>query len=102
VQIVSSAAIVINFERALQCIDEVVQPDKSIRYIFTKPLPTMCGLLCHSCRVCQICGEPTEEEVRCDGAIVRACLGCTDACVECGQGKVRHHSCCVVLSGHSS
>jgi hypothetical protein len=84
------------FEKALACIDEVVQPDKSIRHIFTKPIPTMCGLLCRDCLVCQICGRLTDETVRCDGNVVRACLGCTDCCDECGQGKLTYHSCCVV------
>jgi hypothetical protein len=84
------------FEKALSCIDEVVEPDKSIRYIFTKPIPTMCGLFCRDCQVCQICGCLTEEMVRCDGIPIRACLGCTDCCEECGQAKVAHHSCCIV------
>ena len=87
---------VINFEKALMCIDEVVQPDRSIRYIFTAPIPTMCGMLCKECLVCQICGRATDETVRCDGLPIRACLGCTDSCEECGQGKLRFHSCCIV------
>ena len=86
----------------MRCIDEVVQPDKSIRYIFTRPIPTMCGLLCKTCLVCQVCGEPTDEEVLSEGGPVRACLGCTDACAECGQGKVRFHSCCTVLQGNAT
>jgi hypothetical protein len=32
----------------------------------------------------------------CDGIKVKACLGCTDHCGECGAGKIRHHTCCVV------
>ena len=93
----TGSAIVIMFEKALLCIDEVEQPDRSMRYIFTKPIPTMCGLLCRECKVCQICGRPTDETVRCDGNIVRACLGCTDRCQECSQPKIAHHSCCVVI-----
>ena len=55
----------------------------------------LCGLLCRDCQVCQLCGAPTEEKFRCDGTPVRVCLECTDFCGVCGQGKIRHHVCCV-------
>ena len=86
------------FEKALACIDEVKEQGKATRYIFTKPIPTMCGMLCRECQVCQICGRLTEEMVRCDCVPVRACLGCTDCCEECGQAKIKNHSCCVVIN----
>lgn len=84
------------FEKALDCIDEVIKPGQPTRYIFTAPIPTLCGLLCNACQVCQICGAPTDEKIMCDGIKVKACLGCTDHCGECGAGKIRHHTCCVV------
>ena len=101
VQIVTGSAIVIMYERALDCIDEIVSttPDAPPRYVFTAPIPTMCGLLCRDCQVCQICGSPTEERVRLDGgSSARVCLNCTDHCAECGQGKIKHHSCCAVVA----
>ncbi len=98
VQIVTGSAIVIMYEKALDCIDEVAtSPDQPPRYVFTAPIPTMCGLLCKDCLVCQICGSSTDEKLRCDGGIARVCLNCTDHCAECGQGKIRHHSCCAVV-----
>ena len=96
-QIVTGSSIVIMFEKALACIDEVVDRDKTVRYVFTAPIPTMCGLLCKDCLVCQICGTVTDEQVRVDGNIARVCLGCTDYCTECGQGKIKQHSCCAVI-----
>ena len=97
VQIVTGSAVVIMYEKAMECIDEILTPDEPPRYIFTAPIPTMCGLLCRDCQVCQLCGIPTEEKLRCDGTPVRVCLGCTDHCKECGQSKIRHHSCCAVV-----
>lgn len=95
VQIVTGSAIVIMYEKALDCIDEVItSPGQPPRYVFTAPIPTMCGLLCRDCLVCQICGSPTDEKLPFSGGIARVCLCCTDHCVECGQAKIRHHSCC--------
>ena len=88
---------VIMYEKALECIDEISVPGQPPRHVFTAPIPTMCGLLCKDCQVCQICGTPTEEKIRCDGNLVKVCLGCTDFCTECGQGKIRNHLCCATL-----
>ncbi len=86
---------VINYEKALSCIEEITLPDKTTRFIFIKPIPTMSGMLCKQCKFCQICGGLTENTVICDGNPVLACLGCTDNCGVCMQAKVRHHFCCI-------
>ena len=96
VQIVTGSAVVIMYEKAMDCIQEISKHGEPTTYIFTAPIPTMCGLLCRDCQVCQLCGVPTEEKLRCDGTPVRVCLECTDFCKECSQGMIRHHTCCAV------
>ena len=101
VQIVTGSAIVIMYEKALDCVDEIpgATPGEAPRIVFTAPIPTMCGLLCKDCKLCQICGAPTEDKVHADGVLVSLCLGCTEHCADCGHGRIRHHSCCTPSAG---
>ena len=93
-QIVTASSVVIVYEKAMDCIEELCEPGKPPRIVFTAPIPTEYGLLCKDCQVCQICGMPTGEVLRHDGCSSKVCLSCTDYCSDCGQGKIRHHICC--------
>ena len=99
-QVVTGTGIVVKYEEALQCIEDYVSmpgepPEVPPRKIFTKPIPTLCGLLCKDCDVCQICGRDTDEQVFMGGGrIVKACRYCTDVCRTCKKLKVIHNLCC--------
>lgn len=97
-QIVSCTGIVIMYERALDCIQELEIPNGGgRRWVFTQPIPTMAGLLCSECKKCQACGQDVMDEgdrVKCKGRWIRVCLMCIEQCPVCSQGKLKHHNCC--------
>ncbi len=97
-QIVSCTGIVIMYERALDCIQELEIPNGGgRRWVFTQPIPTMAGLLCSECKKCQACGQDVMDEgdrVKCKGRWIRVCLMCIEQCPVCAQGKLKHHNCC--------
>lgn len=93
-QFVTGTDIVIMCESALDSIEERQVPGKGIQAVFTKPIPTMTGLLCKECRVCMLCRAPTQETVRVKGKPVNICVQCMQACEVCQQIKVKHHLCC--------
>ena len=94
IQFVSGTDVTIVCEKALDCIEEREIPGKGRQWIFTKPIPTLTGLLCHDCAVCVLCGDATGEMVKCRGKPTKICVSCMDACGACHQVKVRHHDCC--------
>jgi hypothetical protein len=56
IQIITSTAIVIQFEAAMECVEDRVSPEDGInRLLFYRPIPTVSGLLCKDCCVCQVC-----------------------------------------------
>lgn len=96
-QLVTSTEIVIACERALDCIEEREIPGHGKQWVFTRPIPTLCGLVCKDCKACTLCGcDASNEDVRHPQGFkrIKVCTMCTDFCTECGQGKVRHHACC--------
>jgi hypothetical protein len=94
-QVVTGTGMVVRYEEALQCMEEIRTKDGNTCKVFTKPIPTMCGLLCRDCELCQICGKPTEDQVfMTGGRAVRACCFCTDTCPSCKKLKVKHNLCC--------
>jgi len=100
-QLVSSADVVIACERALDCIEEREIPGHGRQWVFVRPIPTLCGLVCRECKACTLCGDAaSEEEVRHhQGKRIKVCASCADVCAACQQSKVRHHACCVGLGG---
>jgi hypothetical protein len=98
-QFVTGTDVVIICEKALDSIQEREVPGKSSQWVFTKPIPTMTGLLCKECRVCMLCRDPTQETVRCKGQSISLCVSCMQACENCQQIKIKHHLCCARRPG---
>jgi hypothetical protein len=98
-QFVTGTDVVIMCENALDSIQEREVPGKGSQWVFTKPIPTMTGLLCKECRVCMLCRDPTQETVRCKGKTISLCVSCMQACEMCQQIKVKHHICCARRPG---
>ena len=109
-QLVASSDVVIACERALDCIEKREIPGHGPQWVFVRPIPTLCGLICRECKACTLCGaDASEEEVRHhQGKRIKVCTACADVCVACQQSKVRHHACCVglgdrtLLQGHKN
>ena len=99
IQFVTGTDVVIMCEKALDCIEERDVPGSGKQRVFTKPIPTMTGLLCGECKVCVLCRDPTTELVKCRGKPTKICVSCMEACESCHQIKVRHHACCAAAVG---
>jgi hypothetical protein len=101
IQVVTGTGIVVKYEEALQCIEDFVPrgglaAGEKPRKIFVRPIPTLCGLLCKDCDVCQICGRKTDEKVfQSGGGVIKACCHCTDVCRVCKKLKVKYNMCCL-------
>ena len=98
-QFVTGTDIVIMCEKALDCIEEREIQGIGKQRLFTKPIPTLAGLVCNDCNRCMLCRDPTTDMVKCKGRSMKICVACMDACQVCRQVKVRHHSCCVDALG---
>ena len=96
-QFVGATDVVIMFEKTLDCVEKREIPGHGQQWVFTKPIPTMCGLMCKDCSVCFLCREPTNMDVRVFGRSMKICYRCADFCSTCRQTKVRHHACCTGL-----
>jgi hypothetical protein len=97
--IVSSTDTVIACERALDCIEQREIPGHGAQWVFVKPIPTLSGLICKECQACVLCCGTARDEIRHHGKRIKVCESCADVCPTCQQAKVRHHTCCVGLSG---
>jgi len=94
-QFVTGADIVIMCEKALDCIEERPIAGKGTQWVFTRPIPTMSGLICKDCsKVCALCQSPTTNIVKHKGRPLPMCSRCTDLCKACEQPKPKHHGCC--------
>ena len=95
IQFVSGADIVIAYEKAMDCVEERTIPGKGKQWVFTKPIPTIAGLICKDCAVCVICQAPSRgTNIKHHGQTISVCLYCTDNCKGCNQPKLKHHACC--------
>ena len=99
IQFVSSTDLVISCEKALDCIEEREIPGHGMQWVFTKPIPTISGLICKECQACVLCGATARDEVRHHGKRIKVCMSCVDICSTCQQAKVRHHACCAGVGG---
>ena len=94
-QIVTGTGVIVRYEEALACIQDLSCKDGKTRKIFTRPIPTMGGLLCRDCDVCQVRGMKTDDQVFMSGGrAVKACCYCTDVCTQCKKLKVKYNLCC--------
>ena len=95
IQFVSWTEIVIMCEKAMDCIEEKNIPGKGKKWVFTKPIPTMAGLVCRECKACVLCCGYSDKEVRHRGKRIKICMSCMDGCPSCQQMNVKHHPCCI-------
>ena len=96
-QFVGGTDIVIMFEKALDCMEKREIPGNGQQWVFTKPIPTLCGLMCKECSVCFVCRVETTTEIRACGRLMKVCARCSDTCAVCCNTKIKHHSCCTGL-----
>jgi len=94
IQFVSGADVVIMYEKAMDCIEERNIQGKGKQWVFTRPIPTMAGLVCKDCAICAICQTPSKEIIKHRGRPLNVCLHCVDQCPGCQQAKLKHHGCC--------
>jgi hypothetical protein len=99
IQIVTATSIVVQYEAAMECVEErITEPDGKNRLLFIKPIPTVSGLLCQDCSVCQVCMKPINRDsdtIRFQNRAYTVCLFCSEQCKRCSRQKLRHHPCCV-------
>lgn len=99
-QIVTSTAIVIQYESAMASVEERVI-DGVNRLLFLRPIPTLGGLICKDCDACQVCLGPINREddtIKFQNRMYTVCLRCSQQCVRCGGQKLRFHPCCTTGS----
>ena len=98
IQIVTSTSIVIQFEAAMESVEErETQPDSLNRLLFIRPIPTLSGLLCKDCCVCQVCMRPVDRDtdtIKFHNKTYTVCLFCSEKCKRCSRQKIKHHPCC--------
>ena len=103
IQIVTATAVVVQFERAMECVEERVV-DGVERQLFVRPIPTLRGLLCSECAasVCQVCMGPADADadtITFGGRTFPACLFCSERCDRCKRQRLKHHTACCEAGG---
>jgi len=113
-QFVTGADVVIMCESALDCVREKRTAEGETIKVFSKPIPTMSGILCRDCSVCMLCRGPTTNTIRHRGRSITVCCSCADNCkrysyaagsmcaifclivvfLRCKRPIVKHHDCC--------